>query len=86
MVAKLATTFDKVVARGVKVVARNITINEEKPINHTHSGLHSSFFSLILTILRSITCLWFFHFFANKWLEKVVASLATTSEKVVANF
>ena len=38
-----------------KVVARNITIlNEEKLINHMHSGLQFIFFSLIFNNLRSI--------------------------------
>ena len=42
VVAKLATTLDKVVARDDKVVARNIiTLNEEKSINHMHRAFIS---------------------------------------------
>ena len=80
VVAKLSTTFDKVVARN---------INEEKSMNYMHIGLHFSFFSLILTNLRlinSYVCWRLFPFFTNKRLEKVVASLATTFKKVVSKF
>ena len=42
VVAKLATTLDKVVARDGKVVARNIlALNEEKSINHVHRAFIS---------------------------------------------
>ena len=42
LIAKLATSFEKVVVKDDRLVAKGMTIYEEKTINFLHNGLHFS--------------------------------------------